>query len=198
MGMDKSNLFEDNATRGIYMKGILTSGPLFNYSAALSKVLTIPNTTDGIDNFQDRFTFGCHIFDTSIILIDEIFVNNIQNAKDEMERNINTAFAIGIIAHEKKHFHQNIKEKSKYLSDFLAETRFFNKDGTVTKEEYLNLNAEIDARAFAALIEERLIGREILDLPAELDKEKFETRKEELKKLFGEKINIFIKPIITY
>lgn len=180
------------------MKGLLTSGPLFNYSAALSRVLSIPNTTDGIDEFPDSLTYGCHFFDTNIIVIDETFVKNIQNAKDDMMRNLHTAFAVGIIAHEKKHFHQNINEQSKYMSDFLAETSFFNKDGTVTKEEYLNLNAEIDARAFAALIEERLIGQQILDLPAGLDKNKFETRKEELKQLFGANINLFIKPIITY
>ena len=180
------------------MTGLLTSGPIYNYSAALSKVLDIPNTLDGVEKFEDSFTYGCHFFDTNVILIDEVFINNANNADDELEKNINSAFAVSIIAHEKKHFHQNIKEQSKYMNDFLAETRFFNKDGTVTKAQYLNLEAEIDARAFAALIEERLIGRQIFDLPKEIDADRFNNRKEELRTLFGERINKFIKPLITY
>jgi hypothetical protein len=48
------------------------------------------------------------------------------------------------------------------------------------------------------LIEERLIGRQIFDLPKEIDADRFNNRKEELRTLFGERINKFIKPLITY
>ena len=85
---------------------------------------------------------------------------------------------VGTIAHETMHYFQSINSNEKIEEDFEREMDFAN--DLITYEEYVNLDIELEARAFEAIVQEFLINRSF-PLPESIDKEEYNKKYEELK-----------------
>lgn len=107
---------------------------------------------------------------------------------------VNLAFFAGIVAHETRHFYQASLSNSTYNLEFLKETEYYlNMDG-FNETEYCDLEIEIDAHAFQALIEEKICTQHF-PIPKYMNQTKFDKRYNELKEQYSHKIDEVFKEV---
>ena len=163
-------------------------------SAALNAILDIPETLVVLEEHEDARYKGSHDIVSNTIFVNEKLWTDYMNESVDYLKAVNLMHFIATMAHEKRHFWQSINDKEQFAKDTIVELAYYSDFDSIEPEVYLNLPSEIDARAFQALIEERLIGQH-WPLQTQIKEEVFNKRLEELKTQYGDRIEKVIQPL---
>ena len=167
---------------------------IINASATFNSILGIPETPVVLEHYPDSRYRGSHDILTNIIFISDKLLLDYVNETIPYKKAIALMHFIATMAHEKRHFWQSINDKEQFDKDTIVEFTYYSNFDSIKPEVYLNLPSEIDARAFQALVEERLIG-EYWPLQTQINKETFNKRLEELRTQYGDRIKQAFKPL---
>ena len=139
--------------------------------------------------------YGSHILLTDTISINKQFFDDLLICKSKEEHFAKFVFVSGIIAHEIRHVYQESLNDARYLKEFLIEQDINEKIKLglpFNKRQYVNLNIEVDAHAFQALIEEKYfekIGADHFPIPELMDEKEFNKQLLVLKEMYKKKID---------
>lgn len=160
-------------------------------SYAINKILNVRGINLKYESNKPDKYWGSHDPINKTIYVNKKYFDNfakLDEVSEYAEYMANFTFFAGIVAHETRHFYQSLLKNPVYIMEFLKETNYYLNMNDFNEREYCNLEIEIDAHAFQALIEEKLCTTHF-PIPIYMNKEKFEKRYSELKIEYSNKID---------
>lgn len=157
-------------------------------SALINYILDVPGIKidcDGSSAIPQYY--GSHDFVNNVIYVNKLYLDNV--IKDAGTPNFDYSFSVfaSIIAHETMHFYQKINSTQQIIKDFKVEIEMLEDSNKFDNKLYVNLSTEIEARAFGALIQEKIIGS-YDPINKDIDDNEFNKQYKRLKSIYWDKI----------
>lgn len=160
----------------------------------LRLILKLPAIVLELEEHPDNRYLGSYSVFDGVVHVNAKLWSSFKAAVNETDKLISFGLFVSSLAHEMRHCYQSLYESKQYSIDMLAELNYYNDFGSIDPRTYHNLPSEIDAKAFQALIEERLFSV-YLPISTDVDEEIFLKRLNELKNEYWDKIVSEFKPL---
>jgi len=159
-----------------------------NTSALINYILNVPGIKlDCDDALDEPMYYGSHDFINNIIYVNKLYLDNVIKSNNTDKYDYNYSVFCSIVAHETMHFHQKTNPSSQIIKDFVTEIEMLDDTSKFDNKTYVNLSTEIEARAFGALIQEKIIGY-YDPINSDIDVDEFNKKYNELKDVYWNKI----------